>query len=1162
VDGVMMHDGPRLREYARSRGLCERCVAVKTHKRQGYLPWRQKWHPLTIKNAEGGYVVYKGYCLQPTCYTLEQAKRNSGERPTARVSKRIDPTLEIADDWPTSPRMAAKLSPATVKQRTGSPKNSIPSMKPLVDDSDDDSYQELGLQTRDDCIQDDYESVSEDYSLVPDEVDGSRMLPMSMLTQDDSTDTEAANITDSTPPSVSMCMMEPFAQVWEYADGVSVASSDVLSFYKEGNDEDLPVVSNDEIISPGPREGPRIVTPSDEDCKRIHQQDSADSLTERKSPCTIVDELELSYDSSVHGASRELVDQLLALPLPFKVVCVQTLATLYHEGYQFVAKDIAMKWDIALDAIRQVLEHCTERHLDDGVQAALLLFQAVLQSAQPESVVDCVLYVLKTSPYSRKASLITALDLLLTVLPKIKATVSDKNLLALLSASCALLNSSAFDADLDYFIICSVAELLDLISFRGLYISLGTDDVHHLIQGILGLLSISSPPIMTIAVSTVVTLIGWGSGWQSSLMSLGATEVVANIFARKMSSDFEVCRTIALTSTVAMFRIIVNHMIDEELLESCVLQTLCERVAQYQSDKQMVPLIWGMAHEILMKQEKRPKLQHGLLEFISTIITHLHPTNTPNEQQLRRFLRFLQVSVSVESVAYKVLPIDWNGTAKGLLVACNHYSQKTSELSCAVLTKSVEFENTCVKGPLLTTQVRELLHDFALQLIGGGHSQQAKGWNLLGKLFRGFDTPKQVATFNSIVTEGISTPASQAVACDMATYIVLGADRKSRAAYGESIIYLTSQLSCTQPLVALQASHALCVVMSKSFEAGSIVSSIENIESTFVQAMLTHSASSKMQADVLSMVASHALSHEISFQRGLLEEGFLEALVLALKLHGGFVLEPLRRAALLSLPLATIQELEKIQNSLVGQLTQLISSHSCDDRTQNDMLEITVCLCTGPKSQYFSKVFTDCLPIIVGNLEKRANDAEFASAVVQFVRCVAPHCDEAVLDACSLVETCSAAAFSNISHPFLLRQTLKLLTSLATNPDTNEYLSNSFSKVSESMVMTMEFLADRPADLTIILLAFSNITSVVNCIYKQDDMKAVIRVVIDAMQSFPTLKTLQDAAIRVLKACTRQKKHHKVLLSFSSELLPLLLRAVDAFPASLKERGHYVIRRL
>jgi len=127
VDGKLL-SGEEFDEYCKSHGLCRRCARVRTHRRVVKLFGKgKKWEPLTVHapsespgrdvgngtnnfdddddedDFEDGdefgagrgrgrrastqnqqeYLVYKGYCLQPTCYTMGQAKRLLGEGASA-----------------------------------------------------------------------------------------------------------------------------------------------------------------------------------------------------------------------------------------------------------------------------------------------------------------------------------------------------------------------------------------------------------------------------------------------------------------------------------------------------------------------------------------------------------------------------------------------------------------------------------------------------------------------------------------------------------------------------------------------------------------------------------------------------------------------------------------------------------------------------------------------------------------------------------------------------------------------------------------------------------------------------------------------------------------------------------------------------------------------
>jgi len=88
VDGRLL-SGEEFDKYCERRGLCSSCGVQVTHESSKLhrLLWTKKPRkPLTIRNDEGDYVVYKGYCIQPMCYTLEQAKILLGETAHARPS--------------------------------------------------------------------------------------------------------------------------------------------------------------------------------------------------------------------------------------------------------------------------------------------------------------------------------------------------------------------------------------------------------------------------------------------------------------------------------------------------------------------------------------------------------------------------------------------------------------------------------------------------------------------------------------------------------------------------------------------------------------------------------------------------------------------------------------------------------------------------------------------------------------------------------------------------------------------------------------------------------------------------------------------------------------------------------------------------------------------
>jgi len=71
--------GEELEEYCKKRGLCPLCATTRTRRRLFKLFKKNKWEPLTVTDGKGGYLVYRGYCVKPNCFTLDQAKRLVGE---------------------------------------------------------------------------------------------------------------------------------------------------------------------------------------------------------------------------------------------------------------------------------------------------------------------------------------------------------------------------------------------------------------------------------------------------------------------------------------------------------------------------------------------------------------------------------------------------------------------------------------------------------------------------------------------------------------------------------------------------------------------------------------------------------------------------------------------------------------------------------------------------------------------------------------------------------------------------------------------------------------------------------------------------------------------------------------------------------------------------
>lgn len=82
LGGGLSLEGDELEDYCKRRGLCPLCAKTRTRKRAFRLfgKKRNQWELLTVLDKEtGAYQVYKGYCVKPNCFTLDQAKRLAGE---------------------------------------------------------------------------------------------------------------------------------------------------------------------------------------------------------------------------------------------------------------------------------------------------------------------------------------------------------------------------------------------------------------------------------------------------------------------------------------------------------------------------------------------------------------------------------------------------------------------------------------------------------------------------------------------------------------------------------------------------------------------------------------------------------------------------------------------------------------------------------------------------------------------------------------------------------------------------------------------------------------------------------------------------------------------------------------------------------------------------
>ncbi len=125
IDGKVL-SGEEFEDYCKDHGLCRRCAKVKTHRRVVKMFGRgRKWEAMTLHDdLTGEYTVYKGFCLQPNCYTLGQAKRLLGESGGARSSRRQKTTSRSKKEGGGARRPGRRKTRANPE--TGSVMSSMP----------------------------------------------------------------------------------------------------------------------------------------------------------------------------------------------------------------------------------------------------------------------------------------------------------------------------------------------------------------------------------------------------------------------------------------------------------------------------------------------------------------------------------------------------------------------------------------------------------------------------------------------------------------------------------------------------------------------------------------------------------------------------------------------------------------------------------------------------------------------------------------------------------------------------------------------------------------------------------------------------------------------------------------------------------------------------
>jgi len=103
--------GKEREDYAEKNGLCRRCCETQVCVRAKKAKILRKWVPKQLeKDQSGTLIIYKGYCLLPTCYSLEEAKIELGEI-DSKQPRDYDPITGQKPRTSTKSQMSSQKSP-------------------------------------------------------------------------------------------------------------------------------------------------------------------------------------------------------------------------------------------------------------------------------------------------------------------------------------------------------------------------------------------------------------------------------------------------------------------------------------------------------------------------------------------------------------------------------------------------------------------------------------------------------------------------------------------------------------------------------------------------------------------------------------------------------------------------------------------------------------------------------------------------------------------------------------------------------------------------------------------------------------------------------------------------------------------------------------------
>ncbi|KAG7348506.1 Armadillo/beta-catenin-like repeat protein [Nitzschia inconspicua] len=95
VEDRLLSGEDKIKQYCKKHGLCNICGQFQTHKKGGPI-YNRIWEPMTVEDEYGNITVYKGHCIQATCYSsVDQVKELLGEIPKKKPPRSSIPVSPV-----------------------------------------------------------------------------------------------------------------------------------------------------------------------------------------------------------------------------------------------------------------------------------------------------------------------------------------------------------------------------------------------------------------------------------------------------------------------------------------------------------------------------------------------------------------------------------------------------------------------------------------------------------------------------------------------------------------------------------------------------------------------------------------------------------------------------------------------------------------------------------------------------------------------------------------------------------------------------------------------------------------------------------------------------------------------------------------------------------